>query len=89
MNISPTTDVEAGDLLSDDVHNPRLLRPSVPNNAPAEGESPVNSVASNDTPAAALRLGRAMLSEVEGRRAVARQNASFTVDLQEVAAMPI
>ena len=74
MNISPTTDVEAGDLSSEDMHNPRLLRPSVPISAPAEDRSPVDSVVKTDTTTASLRLGRAMLSEVEVGRGRSRQH---------------
>ena len=72
MNISPTTDVEAGDLSSEDMHNPRLLRPSVPISAPAEDRSPVDSVVKTDTTTASLRLGRAMLSDVEVGRGASR-----------------
>ena len=79
MNISPTTDVEAGDLSSEDMHNPRLLRPSVPISAPAEDRSPVDSVVKTDTTTASLRLGRAMLSDVEVGRGVSRQECRYIV----------
>ena len=86
MNISPTTDVEAGDLSSEDVHNPRLLRPSVPISAPAEGRSFVDPVDKTDTTTTSLRLGRAMLSEVEVGRGVSRQvpaNVGHRIDADQ------
>ncbi len=81
MNISPTTDVEAGDLSSEDMHNPRLLRPSVPISAPAEDRSFVDPVDKNDATTVSLRLGRAMLSDVEVGRGGARQYSQCCFDL--------
>ncbi len=65
MNISPTTVDHAGELLYEDTHHPRLLRPSDPYSALVRDRSRVSLVASNEHSSATLSTSRAGLVQLE------------------------